>query len=72
MKFYVYGKCSISAWTLNDPYFREVLKAGDPNYATMDRNEVARWVKVEFDLFIIYMKYIVATNGKFHGGNAWA
>ena len=27
MRFYVYGKCSISAWTLNDPYFREVLKA---------------------------------------------
>ena len=72
MKFYVYGKCSISANTLNDPYFRDVLKAGDPNYAIMDRHEVARWVKVEFDLFIIYMKYIVATNEKFHGGNAWA
>ena len=39
MKFYVYGKCSISANTLNDPYFRDVLKAGDPNYAIMDRQE---------------------------------
>ena len=33
---------------------------------------MARWVKVEFNLFIIYVKYIVALNEELHGGNAWA
>ena len=43
-ELYVYDPHSVSARFFNSKYFRNVLVAGDKDYAKMDRHELASWV----------------------------
>lgn len=72
MCFYTYSNQRVTGEMLTGSEFRDMLQAGDSNYAKLDPLQCKQWVALEFLLFKFYVKYAIAENRKLHACNPFA
>lgn len=72
MCFYVYSDQKISGAMLTGPEYRDMLCAGDPQYAKLNMAQAQVWVDLEFELGQFFFEFAVNENRELHNGNPFA
>ena len=69
MRFYVYSDQKISGTLLSGPEFRDVVEAGNSNYAKLDGTQCKLWTRLEFSLGKFLVKFANESCRKLHKGS---
>ena len=69
--WYIYGNQRISKRTFEDPYFRRMMTvSGTQNM--MNRANLLKWVRAEYEIFLLYLRFLIKKALDFAYGNPFA
>ena len=71
-RFYVYGRQRISKATFDDSYFKDAMMGSNKNRSMLSKDQLEQYVRAEFSLFIVFLKFIVKKKLAQTMGNAFA
>ena len=70
--WYIYGTARVSKTTFEDEFFRDMVRAHNPNAAFIQRKAIKYQVAAELILFEVAMAWVVQQLTTMHEGNAFA
>ena len=69
--WYIYGNQRISKRTFEYPYFRKMMTvSGTQNLMT--RANLLKWVRAEYEIFLLYLRFLIKKALEFAYGNPFA